>query len=115
MTITLDTLNLDQLVADVRKHAEREPDGIAQCKYFYPGSTPCCIVGHAMFDQGLTRSALSATAAGGPQNEKGIDSLIGCSIDDAPKVQWLTLVQGHQDSGNSWGEAVAYADAEATA
>lgn len=113
MTITLDTLNIDQLVADVRKHAEREPDGIAQCMYFYGRDTPCCIVGHAMFDQGLTRRDLP-TEGLNVQNEKGIDSLID-NYEHEAQLQWLMLVQGHQDAGNTWGDAVAYADAEATA
>lgn len=102
------------LAAEVRRLAQKYPDGQASCKYFNGDGTPCCIVGQALASLGadpeqfLNDNELN--------RHTGIESLVMSSYgivepDVASSVDFLVRAQFNQDGGWEWGYAVERADA----
>ena len=112
------TLDLDALVASVRKHAEERPDYVYEGACFYErAGKPSCLVGHGFFDLGFTAeqvALLDEEDMNTDQFGTGIENVLqyrfGIENDTDPRVWWLASVQGSQDNGFPWGECVANAD-----
>ena len=109
-------IDLTKLVAAVRALAAENPErvyascSVAGCVYKptkqQDGGTYGCIVGEA-----LRRIGVSSTGLDSVDGEQGIYSrLFQIGIRDDVQIDWLTKVQGLQDSGTSWSEAVLKAD-----
>lgn len=111
-------MTVEQVCAEVRRLAAESPD----CKYpygkgcFYTrgectnGSTGC-IVGQAFRRMGLDCASLDSSdrhtpSAGMACLNLGLEDT---AIKGANAV-WLSTVQAFQDSGHTWGQAVADAD-----
>lgn len=116
------TFEVEDVVRKVRELAEEAPDFVytkgpthidgiwnGGCKYAPDEQNPKgCIIGAAL-------SALGVDTAGG-----GFDAFEGLGVTallrrihlepSEHQGRWLERVQGHQDSGNTWGAAVAFAD-----
>lgn len=120
------TIDLDALVASVRKHAEERPDfvyepiggtGTASGGCFYErAGKPSCIVGHGFFDLGFSADQVALLDEEDMETDQygtGIGNVLqyrfGIAGDD-PRVQWLVSVQGSQDNGFPWGKCVADVD-----
>ena len=106
-------ISLDEVQKVVRDLAKHKPDFIyhapdeedGTCMYWHKHeNAPGCIYGHA-----LTRLGVDVLA--GDFEDTGIDSVLG-EITGASVPGWFVYVQKLQDSGVSWGDAVAYADRE---
>ena len=106
-------ISLDEVQKVVRDLAKHKPDFIyhspdkeyGTCMYWHKDeNAPGCIYGHA-----LTR--LGVDVPDGDFEDTGIDSVLR-EITGASVPGWFAYVQKLQDSGVSWGDAVAYADRE---
>ena len=112
---SLAEVNLDQLIADVRKHAAANPHNVVGCHYFAVEGVPECIVGCALHDQGYTLADLSGRNTTQFEDEvsnnvQRISVLLEREGIFDPKVAWLGCVQRQQDESNRWEQAVAIAD-----
>lgn len=126
------TIDLDALVASVRKQAAERPDYAYQspgygsaCVYVNPDETPGCIVGHAFFDLGFTAEQVALFDKTEDIDDKGMDETkwsssipyvlrwdfdLGKEAEDDVRVRWLKRVQSSQDMGDTWSHAVVVAD-----
>lgn len=116
-----------KLIEKVREHAEAQPDfsysppdGQDGCVYVNEGQ-PSCIVGHALWDNGLITAALESSDV---EMEVGHETTIlnnvpvshlllhyGLSKElTADEVMWLNKVQLFQDMGYTWSVSVSKAD-----
>lgn len=121
-------LDLDALIAAVRKNAEENPDyvyaseGYGDC-FYEINDAPSCLIGHGFFDLGFQVDVLkefdNPTAVPGKDNSSvgavlefhfGITGTDEYNEPEDDRVGWLYTVQTYQDVGNSWAEAVATAD-----
>lgn len=118
----------EALAQQVREVAQRSPDTQLSgdgrsCRYFNSDNTPCCIVGHALVNMGITAELSQAMIDDNWEfefNTKQIFHLFKTfsQLFDAPSeteplphvYDWLRLVQKQQDGAASWAHAVAYAD-----
>jgi hypothetical protein len=96
------------LAEQVRKIAEAEPLGRAQCRYFEDDGQPLCLVGHALALQGITLADVT---------HHGNGTYIGTVLDTVGDehgviLDWLGAVQYKQDAGWRWEAAVKWADTE---
>lgn len=113
MTDKIDKIDLDDVQKVVRDLAKHKPDFIyhspdkeyGTCMYWHKDeNAPGCIYGHA-----LTR--LGVDVITNNFEDTSIYSVLG-KITGASVPGWFVYVQKLQDSGVSWGDAVAYADRE---
>jgi|SRR6185503_2637900 len=111
-----------QLISLVRAHAAEIPDFIytspfkddneyGACVYVHKGRASC-LIGRALFDAGLIDASLSDGLNHSPIMSV-IDDL-NLKLDPEER-RWLRNVQNYQDTRNSWGTAVAWADRDALA
>lgn len=105
-----------KLIKIIRDLAAEKPDFVYErpslgafgngCVYVHAGQ-PSCIVGHAMWRAGLIDHSFEAMA----DNRHGFGSHItGMKTLTDREVQWLEEVQGQQDTGAAWSDAVLNAD-----
>lgn len=120
-------ITIDELIGKVREIASEEPefryrnspDLVASCSYFGPiggveGSG--CIVGRALIALDVDMSKVRewendpkcSTPIGELLYERVVD--VDFKEDDEDKVLWLDRVQRCQDTGDTWGDSVTYAD-----
>lgn len=87
---------VDQMVANVRRLAEENPDKVAECLYEY------CIVGRAAHQCDLLTDMWEGDT---------VDEMIVTDVfPNTGASRWLAVVQAHQDAGFTWGVAVEIAD-----
>lgn len=120
MSESIPVITLKELAQEARRLAQEFPNTMASCTYVrYEDDelVPSCIVGKALANLGIPLAILEE------RNACGIGWLAGMD-DDWRAVEWLdtaiegsdvygtwlTSLQGRQDGGNTWGEALAYAD-----
>ena len=110
-----------QVQAEIRKLAQEQPDFVYKrpesssfCLYVHEASdgskTPGCIVGHALHRLGFSFDELEIGGTAGEALHR-----LGISDWDKDTVVWITRVQGEQDTGIPWGQAVARTDAKEAA
>lgn len=120
-------ITIDELIDKVREIASEEPDFnyratnglIGTCSYFGPiggGEGSGCIVGRALIALDVDMSKVREWEDD-PNIPTPIDELlyervvdVVFKVDEHDKVLWVDRVQRCQDSGDSWGEAVKFAD-----
>lgn len=116
MTDTTTALKVEDLIAEVRRLAAENPnfnykeacgpewDGT--CTYAPTDQTPACIIGQALTNLGITRQNV--------YEGHGVNRFLGDIVGDYDRQtgHWLAWVQGEQDRGLPWAEAVAAADVE---
>lgn len=125
------TITLDQVRASARKIVDRQgadfayaPEnatvvGSARCAYVrssdprfpYPGETAAsgaritgCLVGEILTDLGLMTDRIARSST-------GIEGLVLAGQFESVAVVYLSVLQGRQDRGRTWGEALAEAEA----
>lgn len=93
------------VVAEIRRLAERFPDELAQCKYV-DNDRPHCIAGRALANLGVPLAVLKQV------EHTAIDTaMVRLRIKDTiEQAQWARDVQSYQDNGLDWHHAVASAD-----
>lgn len=107
------------VIDSIRTLAGLEPERTSVDKYFnYKEGKPECIFGHVIAllgGRGIYATVLSPdglTVAKGYQDASDVDwSALGVERPGAGEASWSNCVQGQQDVGLSWGEAVRLADA----
>ena len=113
-----DTINVRELAMEVRRLAQEFPDRVAACSYTRHEDdelVPNCIVGLAAYNLGISLDDLYRV------NACGIRHLatdlrpewLNIGEDDSVHVTWLGSLQGAQDNGENWGEALRIADRRA--
>lgn len=102
----------------VKIDKDKEPDRYGEyetCRYLADsGDEPSCIVGTAFFaeivESGMTaEDAANQSPVGSlfqPTSETGVLAHLGYDLTDKA-LAFLVAVQGAQDTGSTWGEAVA--------
>lgn len=110
------TVTVLELAKEARRLAQEFPDRVAVCSYTrYEDDVlvPNCIVGTAANNLGISLEELYSV------NTCGIRHMIynetpewlDASADNAePIIAWLGRLQGAQDGGKTWGEALNTAD-----
>lgn len=118
-----------QIQDQLRVLAERNPEKRAGCQYF-KDDQPSCIVGHVLADLGVSETKTEKrtygyatytdhtlmTSEGGVlmqsrEPARCIDwRMLGVRMPTEKQKTWVQALQDHQDSGNSWGEALEKAD-----
>lgn len=108
------------LVELTRKVADEQPDfvyepetsefGGTKCVYVRDGK-PSCLIGHSALEGGFIGIDFEMNRA----NDLGVDELlrrIGIYDEfDCADLAWLEGAQEAQDTGQTWGEAIKFADA----
>lgn len=105
-----------KLIKIIRDLAAEKPDFVYErpgnyhdgkgCVYVHDGQ-PSCIVGHAMWRAGLIDDSFENMN----YNHHGFGGHIpGMKTLTGREVQWLEEVQGNQDCGETWSDAVLNAD-----
>lgn len=120
-TITDKAATLREIERNVRRLARENPDYIytspenGQCDYFpTPNNPQGCLIGAAARMAGASLDDGDFTAV-----EASCALILRLDLTDDDRyanhatLTWLDRVQGWQDEGASWSEAVAYADQEA--
>lgn len=109
-----DKIDMDDVRKIVRDIAHYAPDFVYKtpneedrtCLYWHKETnSPGCIYGHALKHLGVDVST-------GDFEDIGIDSVLQELTGEANVPPWFMHVQLLQDSGISWGDAVADADEE---
>lgn len=110
--------DLDRVVAEVRHIAAERPGHIYQpdpfithCSYLTSRDEPGrgCLIGQAFERIGVPRGSLARCE--GHSASAAVDQLdILHSTRRDLRMLWLDRVQGEQDTGETWAEAVATAD-----
>lgn len=105
------------LKARVIELAEEFPETLRECRYFNEDSTPCCIVGKGMADLGIdSHEFLYGDYSGDLNDGTSIRVLahheyptlpVIVENDDDEALEFLQEMQGYQDRGRTWGEALA--------
>lgn len=118
------TITVKELAQEARRLAQQEPDRTAKCTYvhYVDGVLRAnCIVGQAAYNLGISLEILEAKnvcsiapLAGfgwswGVDEERAewLDTSAG---DSKVHVDWLRQLQGSQDTGSTWREALRSAD-----
>lgn len=107
-----------QIVAEYGpEHTYCRPKEIPHCAYFHPttwgGWEPGCIVGQILARLGLTRDQLGdGTSIYKDLNGHSVGILVssGLIYCDFRTLQFLAVLQGNQDNGHTWGEALTKAE-----
>lgn len=120
-------ITIDDLIGKIREIASEEPDFkyrtsndlTASCSYFGPiggGEGSGCIVGRALIALDVDMSKVRE-CEDDPNTPTSIDELlyervvdVAFKEDECDKVLWVDRVQSRQDSGDTWDEAVNFAD-----
>lgn len=114
--MTTTVITIKELAQEARRLAQVFPERVRACTYTtYKGEqlVPNCIVGEAAYNLGIPLDVLSSKNSCGIRHLAELDKpewLDMSAEDSSPYVNWLTHLQGRQDSGNTWGEALATAD-----
>lgn len=95
------------VIAEMRRLAEKFPDKSAACVYVGEDEAPCCIGGRALANLGVSLASLQAVE--GYPLPTTLDFL-GIESDYYQK-KWMAQTQSNQDHGDVWGVAVGNADA----
>ena len=106
-----------EILDTVIKLAKKHPDTEAECQYFNDDKTPCCIVGHAFYEHGITADTLAEIAEQSDCGEyedlnrwtginSGILGYVGIEDEETDAVTALERIQTAQDGGDTWGDAV---------
>lgn len=110
------TITVKELAREARNLAMAHPDRVAVCSYtiYDDGElVPNCIVGTAAHNLGVSLEELYSV------NTCGIRHLVFNETPEwldasdngaAPVITWLGWLQGSQDGGATWGEALNTAD-----
>jgi hypothetical protein len=117
--IMSNTISVRELATEARRLAQDEPDRKAVCSYVRydeDGLVPNCIVGQAAFNLGISLDELLKV------NTCGIRHLatfikpewLSVGENDDVHVAWLGALQGAQDGGETWGDALRIADRRTT-
>jgi hypothetical protein len=104
------------VIKAIRDVAERHPDyvypgGLDQgggCFYVTDGK-PSCLLGHAFWNLDMVDGNIENSDL----NHQGILTILdtfGLEDADEPELAWLERVQESQDSGQTWRDAVQFAD-----
>lgn len=111
-----------ELATAVREAAAKNPYNWAGCTYTMPDDTgarlaPRCIVGQALFDLAPEEEKQDVLEYLSPLKGENVGHLISFQRYEilegdrySTEARWLLAVQTRQDDGNSWAEAVEYAD-----
>ena len=101
-----------KIIAEVRRVAAERPDYVYPsqygCSYLNDCGGPSCLVGHALWNRNLIRDGWEGDSWG----DSSIHNVIiqeGWQL-EIGEIDWLSRVQDAQDSGYSWGHAIARAD-----
>ena len=105
-----------EILDTVIKLAKKHPDTEAECQYFNDDKTPCCIVGHAFYEHGITADTLAEIAETKycdyedlnrwTSIDSGILRYVGIEDKETDAVTALARIQKAQDCGYRWGDAV---------
>ena len=105
-----------EILDTVIKLAKKHPDTEAECQYFNDDKTPCCIVGHAFYEHGITADTLAEIAETKYCDyddlnrwtgiNAGILGYVGIEDEETDAVTALARIQKAQDCGYRWGDAV---------
>lgn len=103
-------ITYDQIITEIRRLAAEFPDRTADCMYINIDLTPCCGVGQAVVNLGVSAAELSLHNTG----QFSFLNLLHLGIEDlpygSPKERWVRLFQAWQDRGNTWSKSVTGAD-----
>lgn len=100
-----------EVVAEIRRLAQRFPDQTAECKYVGKDDRPHCIGGRALANLGVPLGIL--IQAEGTALDTAMSRL---RITATHKQRgWCRAVQAYQDEGKPWAAAVQMSDAMAGA
>ena len=122
--MTEKTVTTKDLIDEVRKVAEAEPDFVyivagseAKCSYFGPAlgdtSGSPCIVGKALKNLEVNTEILRARESDGNNDRIGFalaNGLVPVTSLVTHERAWLNEVQNSQDCGRSWADSVKRAD-----
>lgn len=108
---------LSEVVAEVRKAAAESPDHVYEphevgpsCTYVRKGEggelEADCIVGQGLARAGVPLYVLAKFDVGDDTSAARKLGEVYPGDRDWPKIRWLSLVQGGQDTFRPWGEAV---------
>ena len=110
------TITAKDILDTVIKLAKEHPDTVAECLYFNDDKTPCCIVGHAFYEHGITADTLAEIAETKycdyedlnrwTSIRTGILGYVGIENEETDAVTALERIQLAQDCGDTWGDAV---------
>ena len=106
-----------EILDTVIKLAKEHPDTVADCLYFNDDKTPCCIIGHAFYEHGITADTLAEIAERSDCGEyddlnrwtginRRILEYVGIEDEETDAVTALERIQVAQDCGYPWGDAV---------
>jgi len=110
------TISIRELATEARRLAEMFPDRTAICtytRYVDDELVPNCIVGRAAYNLGVSLDDLNLYNACGIRYLTTIERpewLEYDAAEDNVHMQWLSYLQGAQDGGVGWGEALHRAD-----
>lgn len=95
-----------EVVAEIRRLAQRFPDQEAECKYVGKDDRPCCIGGRALANLGVPLGLLIQAEG------TALDTVMSRLRITATQWQrsWARSAQANQDNGMVWGRAVSTAD-----
>jgi hypothetical protein len=107
----------EELETQVRAAAANAPDFVydaspgagkdASCAYFNKDGTPSCLIGQGFSALGLTAEDFSEDSYNFMAVSDFLHAWQGTPTD---ACEWLSDVQARQDRGDSWNNAVNYAD-----
>lgn len=117
----MSNITTQDLIDEVRKIAEEMPDFVygspstKGCSYFGQEigdpTGQCCIMGQAFKNLKVDTSKIDETPVGvSTVGELIMNQDIPVTPLNKTQVDWLNRVQGLQDDGVSWGEAVSIVD-----
>lgn len=110
------TITVKALAQEARRLAQQYPDRVAVCSYTRWEDevlVPNCIVGTAAYNLGISLEDLNRVNTCGIRQMafSATPEWLDASADDAEVyVAWLGSLQGTQDGGSPWGEALHNAD-----
>lgn len=110
------TITVKALAQEARRLAQQYPDRVAVCSYTRWEDdvlVPNCIVGTAAYNLGISLEDLNQVNTCGIRHmafNATLEWLDVSAVGDEVYVDWLSALQGEQDSGSPWGEALHDAD-----
>jgi len=110
------TINVRELATQARQLAQTFPDRVAFCAYTRFDDdelVPNCIVGQAAYNLGVSLDDLNQVNTCGIRHlaiAENRPEWLSVGEDDETHVRWLGSLQGAQDSGENWGDALRIAD-----
>lgn len=112
-------VTIDKLIETVRRLADEHPENVyrpasvAHCSYVKGKCTPSrkhgCLFGQALRLCGVTKEELDSFEVNGGGGIEMLLDKFGIAY-ESNRVKWCSTVQGAQDSGRSWRDAVRRAD-----